>query len=179
MFHALQTLAGSAVMERVTLLLNHVLASEPVATERLVGHVGRCIRLQFDGWPAVLPRLPVAAFRVTPAGLLEWCGDAPLAEADLQVEVNASNPAQLALLALAGERPRIKVTGDAALASDVNWLFDNLRWDIVDDLEALVGPAAAHQLGKLGEAVAAALKAAVQTLASVARGGRHGEPPAP
>ena len=179
MFHALQTLAGSAVMERVTLLLNHVLASEPVATERLVGHVGRCIRLQFDGWPAVLPRLPVAAFRVTPAGLLEWCGDAPAAEADLLVEIDASNPGQLALLALSGQRPGIKVTGDAALASDVNWLFDNLRWDIVDDLEALVGPAAAHQLGKLGEAVAAALKAAVQTLASVARGGRHGEPPAP
>ena len=179
MFHALQTLAGSAVMERLTLLLNHVLASEPVATERLAGHAGRCIRLQFDGWPAVLPRLPATAFRVTPAGLLEWCGDAPLAEADLQVEVDASNPAQLALLALSGERPRIQVTGDATLASDVNWLFDNLRWDIVDDLEALVGPAAAHQLGRLGAAVAAALKAAVQTLATVARGGRHGEPPAP
>ena len=179
MFHALQTLAGSAVMERVTLLLNHVLASESVATERLVGHVGRCIRLQFDGWPALLPRLPGTAFRVTPAGLLEWCGDTPSAEADLQVEVAASNPAQMTLMAFAGERPRITVTGDAALASDVNWLFDNLRWDIVDDLEALVGPAAAHQLGRLGEAVAAALKGAAQTLAAAARGGRNGEPPPP
>ena len=35
MFHALQNLANSAVMERATLLLNHVLASETVATERL------------------------------------------------------------------------------------------------------------------------------------------------
>ena len=84
----------------------------------------------------------------------------------------------MALLALSGERPRVKVTGDAQLASDVNWLFDNLRWDIVDDLEALLGPVAAHQLGQLGGAVGAAMKTAAQALGSVVRGGRKAEPPA-
>jgi ubiquinone biosynthesis protein UbiJ len=181
MFHALQTLAGSAVMERATLLLNHVLSSEAVATERLRAHAGRCIRFHFEGWPSMLPAWPSASFRVTPAGLLEWLrDDADLdAEAGLQVAMDASNPARLALMALAGERPSITVAGDATLASDVNWLFDNLRWDLVDDLEQLVGPAAAHQLGTLGQAVAAAVKRGAQTLAGLSRSGAGGGPPGP
>jgi ubiquinone biosynthesis protein UbiJ len=71
------------------------------------------------------------------------------------------------------------VAGDATLASDVNWLFDNLRWDLVDDLEQLVGPAAAHQLGTLGQAVAAAVKRGAQTLAGLSRSGAGGGPPGP
>ena len=177
MFHALRTLAGTAVMERATLLFNHVLSSEPVATERLRAHTGRCIRLQFEGWPALLPAWPSTAFRITPAGLLEWLRDGADAEAGLQVTVDASNPAQMALTALAGERPSITVAGDAALASDVNWLFDNLRWDLVDDLERLVGPAAAHQLGTFGQAIAAAVKRAAQSAVGWGRGGASGGPP--
>jgi ubiquinone biosynthesis accessory factor UbiJ len=177
MFHALQTMAGTAVMERATLVINHVLASEAAATERLRGHAGSCIRLQFEGWPAWLPALPNTAFRVTPAGLLEWCGDEAPADAGLLICVDAANPAAMALQALAGERPTITVTGDAALASDVNWLFDNLRWDVVDDLEKLVGPAAAQQLGKLGASIHAAVRRAAQALAS--RTGVGGGRPAP
>ena len=179
MFYALQTLAGTAVVERATLLINHVLASEAVATERLRGHAGRCIRLQFIGWPALLPALPSIVFRITPAGLLERYRDEPPGDAALQVEIDASNPALMALLALAGERAHIRVAGDAALASDVNWLFDNLRWDLVDDLEKLLGPLAAQQLGTLGGAIAAAVKRAAQTLAGLARGSSNGGPPAP
>ena len=74
MFNALNLLLGSAAIERATLLANHVLASESVATQRLRAHAGRCMQLQFDGWPAMLPPLPTTAFRVTPAGLVEWCG---------------------------------------------------------------------------------------------------------
>lgn len=177
MIHALQTLAGAAVMERSTLLINHVLASETVATERLRGHSGRCVRLHFEGWPALLPALPSTAFRITPAGLLEWCDDDSAAGAALQIGIDASNPAWIALMALAGERPQITVTGDAALASDVNWLFDNLRWDLVDDLEPLVGPAAAQQLAKFGSTIHAAVKGAARTLAGRARAGSG--PPAP
>ncbi len=174
MFHALQNLTNSAVMERATLLLNHVLASETVATERLRRHAGSCIRLHFDGWPALLPALPATAFRLTPAGLLEWCGVEPPADAQMQINVDASNPAWMALMTLAGERPAISVTGDAALASDVNWLFDNLRWDVADDLEQIVGPAAAQLLVKLGGAIHAAAAGAARTLAGRAHaaGGR-------
>lgn len=174
MFHALQSLAGSAVMERIALLLNHVLASETAATERLRRHAGSCIRLHFDAWPALLPALPATAFRVSPAGLLEWCGAEPAAEANMQINVDASNPAWMTLMALAGERPPISVTGDAALASDVNWLFDNLRWEVADDLEPIVGPAAAQLLVKLGGAVHAAAAGAARAVTERAQaaGGR-------
>jgi ubiquinone biosynthesis accessory factor UbiJ len=171
MIHDLSTLVATATLERVTLLVNHVLAAEPVAMQRLRAHVGRCIRLQAVDWPGLLPALPAAAYRITPAGLLEMCADAAAVEPDLRIDVDMSNPALLALQALAGQRPRIEVSGDAALAGDVNWLFDNLRWDIEDDLEGLVGPAAAHRLGELGRAIALAVRSAAKTLAGTARNG--------
>jgi ubiquinone biosynthesis protein UbiJ len=179
MFSNLQTLAGSAVMERATLLVNHVLSSEPVAMQRLMPHSGRSIALNFVGWPSLLPALPTTRFTVTPAGLVEWCGIDPGLPADLTVNIDASNPALAAVRSLAGERPQIEVQGDAALAADVNWLFDNLRWDIEDDLAKLVGAGAAHQLARLASAVATALRAAVRgasTLAARARGESAGPP---
>lgn len=170
MFHALSSAVSAAVLERSTLFINHVLGSEPTAMQRMRAHRGRCIALRAQGWPSPLPTLPDAAWRITPAGLFEWCEDAVGVEAALQVVIDASNPAKLALLAVAGERPRIEVAGDAALAADVNWLIDNLRWDVEGDLESLVGPAAAHQLAQLGRAVAAALQGAAQSVASLGRG---------
>ncbi len=174
MLHSLQALASAAVVGRLTLLANHVIAGEPVAAARLREHAGRCMELRLDGWPALLPAVPPLAFRVTPAGLLEWCGDAPAEAPDLRVAVDASNPALAALQALAGEKPRIEVSGDAQFATDVNWLFDNLRWDIEDDLARLIGNAPAHELARFGGSVASALREAVRgigTLASRLRGG--------
>lgn len=173
MFHALYTLAASAAMERATLLLNHVLAGEAMATQRLRAHVGRCIALQIKGWPSLLPQPPHLAWRITPAGLLERCDLANAAATGLCIEIDASDPAQLALGALAGERPRIEVAGDAALASDVNWLFDNLRWDIEDDLERLVGAVPARQLCEVGRSVAGAVRSAAQRWAGKGRGAEH------
>ena len=180
MLHALQTLAASAVMERATLLANHVLASEPVAQARLREHAGRCMQLQFDGWPSLLPPLPGTAFRVTPAGLVEWCGNEAPLDADLRVRIDASNPALLMARSFVGERPAIEVAGDAAFATDVNWLFDNLRWDVEDDLARLVGAGPARELGRLGRAVAAALREAARSLGGLvarARGDDGAEPP--
>ena len=70
---ALHEMLAPAAIERLTLLINHVLGREPVAMERLKPHAGRVLLLQAEGWPAFLPPWPVLAFRVTPAGLLE-CG---------------------------------------------------------------------------------------------------------
>ena len=93
------------------------------------------------GWPALLPPPPALAFRVTPAGLLEWCGGTELpAEADLVVRVDASNPLLLSARAMAGDMPQVAIDGDAQLAADVNWLLQNLRWDVAADLERLFGP---------------------------------------
>ena len=165
MLQALQSLFAPAAMGRLTLVVNHVLAAEPVAVERLRPHAGRRIELRPQAWPGLLPPLPPLAFVVTPAGLLDWDGRvaadvAP--DADLTVRFDASNPVLLLASALTGETPTVDIDGDAQLATDVNWLMQNLRWDVEADLERVLGPAAAHQIYRLGSALARAMRVAVQ-----------------
>jgi ubiquinone biosynthesis accessory factor UbiJ len=161
----LTTLLAPPVLERLTLVLNHVLRAEPAAVQRLVPHAGRAISVQLGGWPALLPPPPVLAWRITPAGLVEWCGLPAAGEAapaaDLRITVDASNPAALAARALAGERPSVQVDGDAALAADIGWLLQNLRWDVAADLERFFGPVVAHQVHQAGRALARGLRAAL------------------
>ena len=154
---ALHEMLAPAAIERLTLLINHVLGREPVAMERLKPHAGRVVLLQAEGWPSLLPPWPVLAFRVTPAGLLEWCGQEASPTPDLQVRLDASNPAMLVLGALSGRQPAVHVEGDARLAGDVNWLLENLRWDLADDLQRLLGPAPAQLLAQAGPAIQKAL----------------------
>ncbi len=157
-----------AALERLTLLLNHVLGSEPAAVERLRPHTGSAIEIQLDAWPALLPPPPHLRFRITPAGLLDWEGAPAAAAAELEVRLDGSNPALLLLDTLSGANPSVQVQGDAALATDVNWLFENLRWDIEADLERVLGVAAAHELARMGSWLARGVRAALQGAGSLA-----------
>lgn len=178
MLNTLKALAAPAVMQRLTLLLNHVLSSETAATYRLKTHSGRRIVVHLDRWPTLLPPVPPLAFLVTPAGLLEWQDVAvpDASPADLQVTVDASNPALMMVKGLAGNRPKIDISGDAAFAGDVNWLLENLRWEIQDDLARVVGNVPARELSRFGGFIAAAFRAAVQRVSRMAPGSQ--EPPA-
>ncbi len=147
-------------MERVTLLANHVLASEPAANSRLAPHAGKSLRIMWHGVPAMLPPPPAMSWCVTPAGLLEWRG--PLVvSADLTLTIDASRPVQLLSQTLAGAFPEATIEGDAALAADVAWLTLNLRWDIAADLERVlpgsVAQGATLALASIGKAARAAL----------------------
>lgn len=168
MLHALHEMLAPAAMARATLVLNHVLASETVATERLRPHAGRRIELQPQGWPPLLPPLPRLAFLVTPAGLLDWDAAGAGQPADLGIRFDASNPALLAARALSGETPAVSIDGDAQLATEVNWLLQSLRWDVEADLERVMPPAAAHQLARLGGGIARGLQAAVRAAVQAA-----------
>ena len=177
MFETVRSLAAPAVMQRLTLLVNHLLTSEPIAMNRLRPHVGRRIHLQIAGWPSWLPAWPVLDFRITPAGLLEWCGDADsLASAelpetaDLQLVVEAANPAVALLHGMAGRRPRVSISGDAVLATDVDWLFENLRWDFEDDLARVVGAAPARELSRLAGWIGGGIREAARLAARVVPG---------
>jgi ubiquinone biosynthesis protein UbiJ len=152
MLQRLHALVAPALASRLTLLLNHVLSAERVATERLVPHAGRTVALTLVGWPALLPPPPVLAWRITPAGLLEEAPNLDLGVPDLAVQLEASNPALLLVRAMAGEPAQVQVDGNAQLAGDVNWLMQNLRWDAAADLERLFGPVVAQQLAQLGRA---------------------------
>ncbi len=165
MLHNLNALLAPALMDRLVLVVNHVLSSEPQAVERLLPHRGRVLRLDLLQLPSLLPAPPPLAFRVTPAGLVEWFSE--LADADLRVRLDAPNPAALAWRLMAGEMPPVVIEGDAQLAGDVDWLLKNLRWDVTDDLDRLFGPAVAQQVHQLGSALARALRAALQAVSSV------------
>lgn len=151
-----------ALAERLTLLLNHVLAAEAAATEHLRPHSGSTLSLTLEGWPSLLPPPPALAWRVTPAGLLDWCGPAGIDGADLAVKLDASNPAAVLARALGGEAPQVQIEGNAQLAADVNWLLLNLRWDVAADLERLFGPQLAQPLHQLGRMLASGLRAALK-----------------
>ncbi|MFO1328388.1 MAG: hypothetical protein U1F56_13590 [Rubrivivax sp.] len=164
MLHTLPQMLAPAVMERVTLLLNHVLAAEPVATQRLLPHAGKSVQVEAQGWPAWLPPLPALAWRVTPAGLLEWCGPSAESTPELRLTVDARQPPRLLAAWLAGERPDVSIGGDAQLAGDVDWLMQNLRWDLAADLERLFPPPLALALQQGGSALARGLRGALQGL---------------
>lgn len=162
MLQTLQQMLAPAVLERLTLLANHVIGSEAVALSRLQPHAGKVVQLEAAQWPALLPPLPPLAWRITPAGMLEWCGLERTAAAELTVRLVADNPALLAARIFAGETPQAEVVGDAQLAADVNWLMQNLRWDAAADLERVFPPAVADALHRAGQAVARALRSALQ-----------------
>ncbi|WP_395701118.1 hypothetical protein [Aquabacterium sp.] len=169
MIDKLNALLAPALMERLTLVVNHVLASEPQASARLLPHSGRLLLLDLQNWPRLLPPAPRMAFRITPAGLFEWAADAAPAEApDLLVRVDAANPAGLVLGILSGAQPPVAIEGDAQLAGDVDWLLKNLRWDVEADLDRLFGPAVAHELHRLGAWFAQGLRAAIAGATAIA-----------
>jgi ubiquinone biosynthesis protein UbiJ len=177
MLHSLNTLLAPALMERLVLVVNHVLGAEAAATQRLRLHDGRTIELKMQGWPSLLPAPPTLAFRVTQAGMLEWRGGTDAAvEADLLVRVDASNPLLLMARAMAGDKPSVAIEGDAQLAGDVNWLLENLRWDVAADLDRLLGPTVAYPMHRLGSALARGLRTALQGASGFAQRTR---PPPP
>jgi ubiquinone biosynthesis protein UbiJ len=117
-------------------VLNHLLAAEPWARERLAPFAGETIELGSPPFPAV--RLTIA-----PGGLVAPA--AADAEAALRVVLKPQAAAALAR----GEEHflrAIEVSGNARLADAVMALARHLRWDFEEDLSRLVGDVAAHRL---------------------------------
>ena len=162
MLQNLNALWAPALMDRLVLVVNHVLAAEPAAVQRLMPHRGRVLRLDLLQLPRLLPAPPPLAFVITPAGLVEWCREP--ADADLRVRLDATNPAALAFQAVTGNMPPLVIEGDAQLATDVDWLLKNLRWDVADDLEKRFGSTVAQQLHRLGAGLARAMRGARQVV---------------
>ena len=161
----LNALLAPALMERLVLVVNHVLSREPQAMARLLPHRGRVLQLELARLPRLLQPPPLA-FTITPAGLVEWCREPGLA--DLRASLDAANPAAIALQLASGQLPPVVIEGDAELAADVDWLLKNLRWDVSDDLQRLFGPLVAQQLSRMGTALARALRAAAQRASGLA-----------
>ena len=168
MIRAFQKLLGAALAARICLLVNHVLQSETAAVDRLQRHSGKRIEVHLRSLP-VADWLPeVIGVEITRAGLVEWL-EAFDGEPDLRVSIDASNPAKSIADAFGGQRPAVDVSGDAALAADVAWLVDNLRWDLHDDLARVVGDAPAAALAQFASAASTGLRGAVEALVEAAQ----------
>ena len=166
-----------AVLARLVLLLNHVVSSEPQAVARLRPHAGRAVDIRWaTGTAGVLPAflgqifqgdtsLPPIRLLITPAGLFEAVAEnpqstpmAPVASSGLTLTVELGDPIELLKRAVRGERPEVKIEGDANLAEVASWMMKNLRWDIQDDVARFVGNTPAELLRKVGEGVREALQ---------------------
>lgn len=143
--------------QRIVLFLNHVLMQEREAMERLVRQKGRVARVQWRNFNMALV--------VTPAGLLNLAAEG--AQPDLQLEITDSNPLALAQMALRGDKPALRIQGDVQLAADINWLVDNVQWDVEEDMSRIIGDVPAHTLANLGRSIAGAVRQFV--------GGRMGQ----
>jgi ubiquinone biosynthesis protein UbiJ len=136
------------IQRRLVLLLNHVLMQESEAQARLARQTGRVVEAQ---WRTFSIRLAA-----TPAGLLELA--APATTADLTLNMTEDSPWALAQAALRGDKPPVRIAGDVQFAAEVNWLVDNVRWDLEEDLSRLVGDAPAHAAGQALRGAAQALR---------------------
>ena len=133
---------------RCVLLVNHVLMQEPQATQRLVRQKGRVV---FAQWREFNFKL-----LITPAGLFDL---APIeAPADLTIVLNETSPVRLAQSLLNREKPPVRIEGDVQLAAELNWLADNVQWDLEEDLARVIGDAPAHWLAQGVQSCSAALR---------------------
>jgi len=156
---------ADALVARLILLANHVIASEPVAVQKLQPHAGRCIRLRIRP-PA---RMPLAGqllagwpdsvdLRVTPAGLLEQIpASTPSDLTGLNVTMELPDPLAALRMAVRRERPDVQIDGDAGLAEAVSWMMKHLRWDIEDDLARWLGVPPTQLLKVLADRIKQAL----------------------
>ncbi len=155
------------MQKKFVLLLNHLLSTEPIAMERLHRHQGKTILLRPHAFPALLemfmPELPTFAMAITPAGLLDWRDD-KLSNPDLEVTLDASDLMALASTWMDKAQPPLRLIGDAQLATDINWLVENIHWDVSVNLEPAFGPQMAMQIASWGEWLKAGLNGALQRL---------------
>jgi ubiquinone biosynthesis protein UbiJ len=138
----------SEMHQRLVLFLNHVLMQEKEAMERLVRQKGRTARVQWRQYSMALLVTPAGLFDVAPEG----------AEPDLLLEVTEASPVSLAQAALRGDKPAIRIEGDVQFAAEINWLVDNVQWDVEEDLARVIGDVPAHTIAKLARTASQALR---------------------
>jgi len=141
------------IQRRLVLMINHVLAQEPEAQARLKRQAGRIVEAR---WRIFLVRLVA-----TPAGLLDLAS--PSAQPDLTLTLVEESPWELAQAALRGDKPPVRIAGDVQFAAEVNWLVENVRWDLEEDLSRVIGDAPSHALAAGGRRMVEALRQFVRS----------------
>ncbi len=122
--------------------LNHLLAGEEWARNRLMAFCGQTVRLE-------LPLLQFS-FEITAEGFFRGQGN------DIPSTVNLSLPgiSPIQLIGALGDPATLlasaKISGSAGLADCIGFVFRHLRWDVEGDLAKVLGDIGAHRLVRTG-----------------------------
>jgi ubiquinone biosynthesis protein UbiJ len=119
--------------------LNHLLRRASWARERLAPHAGKTVR--FD----------VAPFSFTLEILASGEVAAGNAEAATTFKLTPALAIRIAATGTDAWRD-VETSGDLALARDIHYVAQNLRWDAEEDLSRVFGDIVAHRLAGAGEA---------------------------
>ena len=124
--------------------LNHLLAQQPWAAERLRPFAGQSVEFR-------CPPFPDLRLRILDSGLIDRAHEE--AASALVVKLK---PGALPFLLARDEAAlkEVKIEGSADLASTVQYLFRHLVWDIEEDLSRFFGDVLAHRLVSQGKAFA-------------------------
>lgn len=116
-------------------IINHLLKSASWARARLVPFAGRTVR-----------------FEVTPlatAYTILTTGDVSDTPSPAQADATFTLTPGLAMRILSGDATAwqsVKVEGDGALAREVLYISQNLKWDVEEDLSRVFGDVVAHRM---------------------------------
>jgi len=131
--------------------INHLLASEAWARDKLAAHAGKIACMDAG--------MMTLRMKVTPDGMVQAASRDAAPNVTIRV-----NPADLPLIMQNRERAfsYVKVDGDADFANVISQLSQSLKWEAEEDLSRLIGDVAAAR-------VAGGARAAFDTIRSTQR----------
>jgi ubiquinone biosynthesis protein UbiJ len=137
--------AVKAASKAFAAAVNHLLAREPWARERMKPYAGKTARLASE--PFVLSLV------VQPDGLV-----APTSEPEAgPFDVTLSAPPDALPAFLQGGQgavmKHVRIEGDAEFATTIAKLAEHLRWEPEEDLARVIGDAPAHRVGLVARSV--------------------------
>lgn len=131
----------------VAAAVNHLLARESWARERLIPYAGKTARLEFPPVALLLLVQPDGYFAALEAH------EAP--RVDVSIALGGAQRSPLDALAAfvqggqAAVMKHVKLEGDAEFATQLAKLAEHLRWEPEEDLARIVGDAAAYRIATL------------------------------
>jgi ubiquinone biosynthesis protein UbiJ len=124
--------------------VNHLLARESWARERLAPYAGKTARLSSP--PVVLTLL------VQPDGYLAAVEEHDAQRADVALSLSVDALSAFVQGGQAAVMKHVKIEGDAEFAQVIGKLAEHLRWEPEEDLAKLIGDAAASRIASLARA---------------------------
>jgi ubiquinone biosynthesis accessory factor UbiJ len=125
--------------------VNHLLAREPWARERVKPYAGKCVKLSCR--PVTL------ALVVQPDGLFAAISEADAATFDVTIAVPLDALPAFLQGGQGAVMKHVRIEGDAEFAQTLAKLAEHLRWDPEEDLSRVIGDAPAHRVGRIARAV--------------------------